>query len=92
MKYFVSILLPAFLILISSCKFSSETGMEKQDNSKKAVITVSMLADNKDHSCGMTLKDGHINDTVLYNGKIYGFCATGCKEEFLKDPEAVLKK
>jgi YHS domain-containing protein len=51
-----------------------------------------MLDDTKDYSCGMTMQDGGIADTTLYNGKVYGFCATGCKEAFLKDPEALLKK
>jgi YHS domain-containing protein len=29
-----------------------------------------------------------ITDTAHYEGKVIGFCATGCKEEFLKDPKA----
>lgn len=39
--------------------------------------------------CGMPVTAG-IEDTLHYKGKLYGFCATGCKEEFLKDPKRYL--
>ena len=80
-------------MVLSACTFTSKTHEETSAKEpSKAIINTSMLADTKDHSCGMTLQDGAIADTTLYNGKVYGFCATGCKEEFLKDPEAMLKK
>jgi len=31
-----------------------------------------------------------VNDTAHYKGKVYGFCATECKNEFLKNPEGYL--
>jgi YHS domain-containing protein len=34
-----------------------------------------------DTICGMPLKAG-IADTLLVDGKIYGFCATECKDSF----------
>jgi putative intracellular protease/amidase/YHS domain-containing protein len=41
-----------------------------------------MKFDNKkDFVCGMPITAG-IADTVNYNGKVYGFCSTGCKDEF----------
>ncbi len=49
------------------------------------------FAVNKDLSCGMPLSAG-VEDTAHYNGKIYGFCSTECKETFLKDPAKYLAK
>lgn len=45
----------------------------------------------KDLICGMPLKAG-ISDTAIYKGKVFGFCAKECKEEFLKSPEAYTKQ
>ncbi|MEO5890806.1 MAG: hypothetical protein ABIQ31_11160 [Ferruginibacter sp.] len=36
----------------------------------------------KDTTCGMPITAG-IEDTLLLRGKIYGFCSTTCKDEFL---------
>ncbi len=47
------------------------------------------LADTRDLVCGMPVKAG-VEDTALYKGKIYGFCAKECKEEFVKDPKHYL--
>ena len=35
--------------------------------------------------CGMALTAG-IGDTAHYNGKVYGFCSTGCKVKFVGKP------
>ena len=48
-----------------------------------------MFAVKKDLTCGMPTSAG-VSDTVTYKGKLYGFCAKECKEDFLKDPEAHL--
>ena len=45
----------------------------------------------KDPACGMPLKYG-LEDTLHYQGKLYGFCSKECKEEFLKDPGSYLAK
>lgn len=80
-------------LILAACTFTSKTKEESSSHESNAkVISASILSDNKDYSCGMTLQDGNIADTTTYNGKVYGFCATGCKDEFLKDPEAALKK
>jgi YHS domain-containing protein len=49
------------------------------------------FADKKDLVCGMPLTAG-IEDTASYKGKLYGFCATGCKEDFVKNPKEFLPK
>lgn len=40
------------------------------------------LALDIDSSCGMPLTAG-ITDTMLHQGKIYGFCSAGCKQAFV---------
>ena len=52
-------------------------------------LTKLEFAVKKDLSCGMPTSAG-VSDTVTYKGKLYGFCAKECKEDFLKDPEAHL--
>jgi len=47
------------------------------------------LSANSDLVCGMPVKAG-VEDTAHYKGKVYGFCAKECKEEFLKDPKQYL--
>lgn len=54
--------------------------------SKKEQFKDVVFANEKDYICGMPITAG-VSDTAHYNGKIYGFCATECKEAFLKDPE-----
>ena len=84
-------------ILFFSC--SNNT----QPESKPAVVTQkdSMVVKDKkkfedivfdskkDLVCGMPLRAG-IEDTAHYMGKVYGFCATECKDEFKKDPQHYL--
>lgn len=47
------------------------------------------FADKKDLVCGMPTSAG-ITDTAHYKGKVYGFCAKECKDEFLKNPASYL--
>ena len=49
------------------------------------------FAVQKDLSCGMPLAAG-LEDTAHYQGKVYGFCSTECKQTFLKDPQKYLAK
>jgi YHS domain-containing protein len=48
---------------------------------------ISLVDNKKDPTCGMPVTAG-ISDTAHYENKIIGFCAAGCKEEFLKNPKA----
>jgi len=61
-------------------------------DSKMVNIKISELATSKDLNCDMTLQEGAIADTASYQGKIYGFCSSECKAEFLKDPETHIAK
>lgn len=49
------------------------------------------FANNKDFVCGMPVTAG-VADTAMYDGKVYGFCATSCKTEFLKNPKQYVQK
>lgn len=49
-------------------------------------------ANKIDFYCKMDITKYGVSDTVTYKGKLYGFCATMCKEEFLKNPEKYLAK
>lgn len=63
---------------VAAAKDSVEANLSKLD-----------FAVKKDLSCGMPVSAG-VSDTTTYKGKLYGFCARECKEDFLKDPEAHL--
>jgi len=60
---------------------------------KKTIdIQVASMAIKNDPVCGMPLKQGEIGDTTTYEGKVYGFCGTGCKDEFVKSPPQYLNQ
>ena len=67
----------------------SATALSKADTVKKK-FTKEMVDNKKDPSCGMPVSAG-IEDTVHYNGKVYGFCSDECKQIFLKNPVALAK-
>jgi YHS domain-containing protein len=58
-------------------------------DSSKGNLKNLAFAVNKDLACGMPVSAG-IEDTLTYNGKLYGFCSASCKGEFLKNPTAYL--
>jgi YHS domain-containing protein len=45
-----------------------------------------------DPVCKMNVDEKKAAATYEYKGKTYYFCATGCKDAFLKNPEKYLKK
>jgi YHS domain-containing protein len=46
----------------------------------------------KDLVCGMSVDENKAAATSIYKGKMYFFCAKGCKEKFDKDPEKFVSK
>ena len=56
----------------------------------KPKFTRDMVDNLKDPSCGMPLTAG-IEDTLHYNGKVYGFCSDECRDEFKKNPKELAK-
>lgn len=86
----------AISILLVSC--SSHSQIENTIQSAKDTTSIAApvnpyknitFASTKDLNCGMPLSAG-IGDTAHYKGKIYGFCSTECKDDFLKNPSAHL--
>lgn len=78
---------------IYSCDEKKEIEIHKADDHMiQAANSLNVKVDNTiDPICGMKT-EGHVSDTIQYEGKIYGFCSTGCKEEFAKSPEQYLSK
>jgi YHS domain-containing protein len=93
--------LPARLIIITSfCLFAYSCNQQPQSRNAPAVMqqpdsarkkfTAAMVDNKKDPNCGMPVTAG-IEDTVHYNGKVYGFCSDECKQAFLKNPMELAK-
>jgi YHS domain-containing protein len=80
-----------FLMACGNDTATSTTTMDSTANTVTQDIVISYdisLVDNKkDPTCGMPVTAG-ISDTAHYDNKVLGFCAAGCKEEFLKNPKA----
>jgi YHS domain-containing protein len=90
---FMALLVSALLVACNHGEKPAENMEKMKTTGPQGVkMSVTQLASNKDYSCGMTLTDDAIGDTTTYNGKIYGFCSSECKAEFLKNPEAALNK
>jgi YHS domain-containing protein len=82
-----------FVLALASCETNAPnemSGTVPAPETKESDINSSILSDNMDHVCGMTVQTGSIADTTTYNGKVYGFCSTECKEAFVKEPQTYL--
>lgn len=88
-------------ILFTACGTPSEdkaTGEEAAVDSAAAMAIdslatnnydVSLVNNKKDPTCGMPVTAG-ISDTAHYDNKVLGFCSKECKDEFLKNPKALI--
>ena len=72
---------------------AADMPMPKHDSTAapKADLTAVKLDSDKDPVCGMPVK-GYTEDTISYKGKVYGFCAKECKDDFVKNPESFVAK
>ncbi len=82
------------LLLTAACNqpdhnHQSAMSIPAKTDSLKAELKNLDFDSKTDLVCGMPLKAG-VEDTVRYRGKLYGFCARECKEEFLKEPQQYL--
>ncbi len=81
------LLLSISSIVFASCGQTVKT--DKADKEKvKIALTVDQLDVKIDPVCQMTKFE--VADTMTYQGKLYGFCNPGCKDDFKADPEKFL--
>lgn len=77
------------IFLLTSCR---EKELHQASDEQIVTKSLNVSVDNEfDPICEMKTT-GHISDTIHYESKIYGFCSTGCKEEFAKNPKDYLSK
>jgi YHS domain-containing protein len=81
-------------IFLMACGNNSATATTTMDTtaiaaSEDSVISydISLVDNKKDPTCGMPVTAG-ISDTAHYDNKVLGFCSSGSKEAFLKNPKA----
>ena len=58
-----------------------KVSMEQESSIK---LAEGVLVSTNDSVCGMSVGN-EPNDTVTVDGKLFGFCSTGCKESFLAE-------
>ncbi len=82
----------SFALLFSACQSNEK---KHQDLEVKVAHPMHMSTQEKldvvvvnelDPICQMKTAE-HLSDTVTYEGKLYGFCSTSCKNTFLKEPK-----
>lgn len=73
----------SFILLIVVVMFSWMAC--KQSASPGEGVPLATLANKVDPVCDMTLK-ANVKDTVHYQGKVYGFCNSGCADSFKEEP------
>ena len=81
------------VLALASCNNKTEQKAETvpvATEPKKIELKLADLSTNKDFVCGMPLEEGGIADTTSYQGKLYGFCSSECKGEFVKNPSSYL--
>jgi YHS domain-containing protein len=65
------------------------TATQPTDVPDRSILKNISLALKTDPVCLMPVTAG-LADTCLYRNKIYGFCSSGCKQQFRKDPASYL--
>jgi YHS domain-containing protein len=63
----------------------------KSHSKGEAILTDVKVVNELDPVCKMTTSE-HLKDTLMYEGKLYGFCSSNCKEEFKEDPKKFMKE
>lgn len=93
MKITTILAITIFSMFSISCAEKKEIEVKKADDKiMHAAHNLDVKVDNKiDPICEMETV-GHVSDTIHYGDKVYGFCSSGCKEEFAKNPEQYLSK
>ncbi len=81
---------------LASCAGTTEPThhMDTTSPTGKAGVNISPseLATTIDLICNMDMANMKIADTAHYNGGIYAFCSSSCKDEFKKEPTKYVKQ
>ncbi|MBL7783979.1 MAG: YHS domain-containing protein [Saprospiraceae bacterium] len=87
MKNYSVILLFLGVVLLAACKHQTPSNTTQTTTEQPATEKAStVVLDNTiDPICEMSV-DGTAEDTVHYQGKVYGFCSEHCKKEFMEEP------
>lgn len=72
--------------IVESVRTMYDGGMETALHPEKGFKDYK-FDNTKDPVCGMPIKAEIVGDTCHYQGKVYGFCSKGCKEEYFKNPK-----
>jgi len=80
----------SIIIFLASCNNKppvqpTTKAVEDTTAIKAKALAAIKLDYKKDPVCQMPTRLG-IEDTMMYKGKIIGFCGVGCKKEFVKNP------
>ena len=90
MKKIIGLCLVMSALFLTSCGYSKNgknEAAEKSNTTSEKTYPVSLVNNKKDPTCGMPVTAG-ISDTAHYEKYVIGFCASGCKDVFLKNPKA----
>ena len=93
-KMIAAMLFAQTLIACADNKQKTEEAVSVEKKDTMQVTTEVSYKDvvfdsKKDLVCGMPVTAG-VSDTAHYEGKVYGFCAKECKDEFVKSPKQYL--
>jgi len=91
MKLALSLFISIFLFSCNQISNTPIPDISSPPAVPSVIISIDSLISPIDPVCEMELTTDGIADTIEWKGKIYGFCATECKTEFIKSPEAYLK-
>ena len=76
--------------IVENMRTMYDDGMVTVLHPEKALKSIKLDCE-KDLFCGMPMKES-VADTAQYKGKIYGFCSSTCKKEFMMKPVKYLSK
>jgi YHS domain-containing protein len=91
MKLVIYLSIPIFLFSCNQASNTPNPDISSPPAVPSVIISIDSLDSPIDPVCEMEMNADGIADTIEWEGKIYGFCATECKTEFIKSPEAYLK-
>lgn len=90
MKKFLIIAVSGFVFFACQQNKSTHQNPAATQTPTPAATAGLVWAGDSDLVCGMHI-DQSVEDTVHYQGKIYGFCSSNCKADFVKDPTQYVK-